>query len=110
MGRSSKNLLNLAGSPFLTFIQKPKRQRFLRSQVMQSYFYIVKKSLTMFSELKKDPGIPRLPDLKMKVHNKQKKPPVRLYMDYTMIAVLDVLVIYLGATRSLDRPRRSHGI
>ena len=30
-----------------------------------------------FSELKKDPGVPRLPDLKVKVHNAQKKAMVR---------------------------------
>ena len=33
--------------------------------------------MLLFSELKKDPGIPRLPDLKMKLRNKQKKPTVR---------------------------------
>ena len=32
----------------------------------------------LFSELKKDPGIPRLPDLKMKLRNRQNKPTVRV--------------------------------
>ena len=35
----------------------------------------------LFSELKKDPGIPRLPDLKMKLRNRQKKPTVRVTFD-----------------------------
>ena len=35
----------------------------------------------LFSELKKDPGIPRLPDLKMKLRNRHKKPTVRFTFD-----------------------------
>ena len=89
MGRTSKEIVVDQKVSLNNHPQSLGSLMFLKNQVGFG-LYIVKRVLQRFLELKKDPGIPRLPDLKVRVRNIQKKPPVRpSFMNQDLTLQLD---------------------